>query len=101
MLVTTSRVALGPTGSAKLANSAGLSMKPLILKAPAGVTTILRRPPTRSKPKEKKSHASRTNCQRDGAGGTLEAGEGPGPENWRTVRRGAGGHRRDPGRPPA
>ena len=28
-------------------------MRPLILKARAGVTTILRRPPTRSKPKEK------------------------------------------------
>src|SRR5829696_6507613 len=66
-------------------------MRPLILKAPAGVTTILRRPPTRSKPKEKKSHASRTNRQRDGAGGPLEAGEDPRPENWRTVRRGAGG----------
>ena len=30
-------------------------MKPLILKTRAGVTTILRRPPTRSKPKEKKT----------------------------------------------
>src|SRR5215211_6176130 len=66
-------------------------IRPLILKARAGVTTILRRPPTRSKPKEKNSHASRTNRQRDGAGGPLEAGEDPRPENWRTVRRGAGG----------
>src|SRR5215217_7879844 len=64
-------------------------MRPLIPKARAGVTRILRRPPTRSEPKGKKSHASRTNRQRDGAGGSLEAGEGPRPENWRTVRRGA------------
>src|SRR5215208_828635 len=38
----------------------------LIPKARPGVTTILRRPATRSEPKEKKSHASRTNRQRDG-----------------------------------
>src|SRR5215210_7582930 len=37
----------------------------LIQKAHPGVTTILRRPATRSEPKEKKSHASRTNRERD------------------------------------
>src|SRR5215207_7880789 len=59
-------------------------MRLLILKARPGATTILRRPPTRSKPKEKKdSHASRTNRQRDGAGGSPEAGEGPRPAKWK------------------
>jgi hypothetical protein len=51
----------------------------LIQKAHPGVTTILRRPATRSKPKEKKSHATRTNRQRDGSRDTLEAGEDPRP----------------------
>src|SRR5215218_2069680 len=46
-------------------------MRPLILKARPGVTTILRQPPTRSKQKEKNSDASRTNRQRDGGGGPL------------------------------
>src|SRR5215203_7057175 len=69
----------------------------LIQKAHPGVTTILRKPTTRSKPKEKKSHASRTNCQRDGSRDTLEAGEDPRPAKWRTPPGGAGGRRRDPG----
>src|SRR5215208_4630039 len=47
------------------------TMRPPILKARPGVTTILRQPPTRSKQKEKNSHASRTNRQRDGGGGPL------------------------------
>jgi hypothetical protein len=34
MLITTSRVALGPTGSANLANSAGLRMKPPAFSVP-------------------------------------------------------------------
>src|SRR5215211_9401707 len=37
---------------------------------------------------EELSHASRTNRQRDGTGGPLEAGEGPRPAKWRTARRG-------------
>jgi len=69
----------------------------LIPKARAGVTTILRRPPTRSKLKEKKSHATRTNRQRDGSRVTLEEGEDPRLANWRTAPGGAGGRRRDSG----
>ena len=65
----------------------------LILKARPGVTTILRRPATRSKPKEKKSHATRTNRGRDGSRDTLEAGEGPRPANRSTAPGGAGGRR--------
>ena len=62
----------------------------LIQKAHPGVTTILRRPPTRSEPKEKKnSHASRTNRQRDGSRDTLETGEDPRPAKWRTAPAGA------------
>src|SRR5215203_1292173 len=53
------------------------------------------------KPKEKNSHASRTNRQRDGAGGPLEAGEGPSPANRTIVRLSARGRPSDPGRAPA
>src|SRR5215216_2818271 len=69
----------------------------LILKARPGVTTILRWPPTRSEPKEKKSHATRTNRQRDCSKDTLEAGEDPRPAKWRTIPGGAGGCRWDSG----
>src|SRR5918999_44947 len=57
----------------------------LIQKARPGVTTILWRPATRSKPKEKRSHVSRTNRQRDGGEDPLEAGEDPRPAKWRTA----------------
>jgi hypothetical protein len=67
-------------------------------KGTPGVTTILRRPPTRSKPKEKNSHASRTNRQRDGTGGPVEAGEGPSPANRTIVRLSACGRPSDLGR---
>src|SRR5829696_270423 len=66
-------------------------MKPPILKAPAGATTILQQPPTRSKQKEKDSHASRTNRQRDGGRDPLEASGGPRQANRTAARRGAGG----------
>src|SRR5688572_20835049 len=100
LLFRRSSAAPGSMTQESVHNNTSVTRK-LIQKAHPGVTTILRRPATRSEPKEKKSHATRTNRQRDGAGGSLEAGEGPGPANWRTVRRGAGGRRRDPGRTPA
>src|SRR5215210_8592977 len=77
------------------------TMRPPILMARPGVTTILRRPPTRSKPKEKNSYASRTNSERDGAGGPVEAGEGPSSANRTIARLSARGRHSDPGRAPA